>query len=343
MARPPALHGAGDRAARKDSAAPGPSKSGPGPGAMKAVRVHAFGQAPRVEALPQPAPAAGRSRVRIHAASVGHIDRTVWGGQFLRHPPLPYVPGVEGAGVVLDGARFAAGTRVFLRGAGLGTREDGTWREVVDAPDAALGALPEGVPFALGSAFFSPCTSAWVALHEVGRVRPGERVLVSGASGAVGSIALQLALEAGARVTAAVSDEAQSARLPTGVQPLVVSCHDIPAGVEADLLVDTVGGAPLAALLPAVVPGGRAVLVGYTAGTTLALDLPLFLQRDVALLPLNMFRREAAGRAAAPGLLERLADGRLRLEVTEFALDDAERAMDWIATRGHRGRAVLVR
>lgn len=309
---------------------------------MKAVRVHAFGEVPRVETLPEPPAVAGCSRVRIHAATVGHIDRTVWSGRFLRHPPLPYVPGVEGAGVVLDGARLAPGTRVWLRGAGLGTRTDGTWREVVDAPDDALGLLPDAMPFALGSAFFSPCTSAWVALHEVGLLRPGERVLVSGASGAVGSVAVQLALQAGTEVTAVVSGDEQAARLPAGAASLVVSRNDIPAGIAADLLVDTVGGDLLAALLPAVVPGGRAVLVGYTAGPALAVDLPLFLQRDVALLPLNMFRREAAGRAAVPALLERLADGRLRLEVSEFALDDAARAMEWIATRGHRGRAVLV-
>ena len=75
---------------------------------------------------------------------------------------------------------------------------------------------------------------------------------------------------------------------------------------------------------------------------TLQLDIAHFLQRDVALLPLNMFRREAAGRAAAPELLARLADGRLHLDVRSFALADAAVALEWIAQRGHRGRAVLV-
>jgi len=106
--------------------------------------------------------------------------------------------------------------------------------------------------------------------------------------------------------------------------------------------VDTVGGDVLARTLPAVRPGGRAVLVGYTAGPTLSLDIAHFLQRDVSLLPLNMFRREAEGRAAVPELLTRLADGRLHLEVRPFALADAAVALDWITQRGHRGRAVLV-
>jgi NADPH2:quinone reductase len=117
---------------------------------------------------------------------------------------------------------------------------------------------------------------------------------------------------------------------------------EAPPTASADLLIDTVGGSVLSTVLPAVRPGGRAVLIGYTAGPTLQLDIAHFLQRDVALLPLNMFRREAAGRAAAPGLLARLADGRLHLDVRSFALADAAIALEWIAQRGHRGRAVLV-
>jgi NADPH2:quinone reductase len=305
---------------------------------MKAVRVHAFGAAPRVEELPEPVPPEGFSLVRMEAATVGHIDRTVWRGGFLVHPPLPYVPGVEAAGVVVSGARFAPGTRVWLRGAGLGIRRDGTWRELIVAPDAALGVLPDAVGMPLGSAFFSPCTSAWVALHEVGRVQPDERVLITGATGAVGSVAAQLAREAGARVLAAVADASQVARLPESVEPVRLEERASPC---AEVLVDTIGGESLPAALRALAPGGRAVLVGYTAGTTLTLDLPELMQRDIALLPLNMMRREAAGRAAAEELLGRIADGRLRLEVTPFALADAARALEWIAQRGHRGRAVL--
>jgi NADPH:quinone reductase len=288
---------------------------------MKAVRVHAWNEAPRLEELPEPQGGPGRTLVRMHAATVGHIDRTVWSGAFLRHPPLPYVPGVEAAGVVVTSERFAPGSRVWMRGAGLGIARDGTWRELIEVPDEALGALPADVSFPLGSAFFSPCTSAWVALHEVGRLQPGERVLVSGASGAVGSIAMQLAREAGADVRAFdASREAQP---------------------EADLLLDMVGGAVLPLALRGVKPGGRAVLVGYAGGTETRIDLPELLQRDIALLPLNILRREATARAAAPQLLQRIADGRLQLAVREFPLAQAHEALQWIATRGHGGRAVL--
>ena len=304
---------------------------------MKAVRVHAWREPPRLDTLPDPAGGAGRTVVRMQAATVGHIDRTVWSGAFLRHPPLPYVPGVEAAGVVVSSQRFAPGQRVWLRGAGLGVTRDGTWCGLIDAPDSAIGLLPDAVPASLGSAFFSPCTSAWVALRDVAQLRSGERVLVTGATGAVGSVAVQLAREFGADVAAVVSDEAQAARLPPGLAARPIAALE----PQANVLVDTVGGCVLASALRGVTPGGRAVLIGYTAGTSAAIDLPELLQRDVALLPLNMLRREAAGRAAAPGLLDRLADGRLTLPVTTFPLHEAAQALAWIATRGHRGRAVL--
>jgi len=307
------------------------------------MRVHALREAPRLDEIDTPRPAPGRTIVEMQAATVGHIDRTVWSGAFLQHPPLPYIPGLEAAGIVRSSERFAAGQRVWLRGRGLGIRNNGTWCELIDAPDEAVEKLPDGIAMTLGSAFFSPCTSAWVALHDVARLQQGERLLVTGASGAVGSITVQLALAMGARVHAAVRDAAQAQQLPAGADP-VLADHLGGANLAGafDVLIDTVGGSLLAAALPCIAAGGRAVLVGYTAGQAISLDLPTFLQHDVALLPLNMMRREAAGRAAVPELLQRLVDGRLRLDVTTFPLHQAGAALGWIAQRGHRGRAVLV-
>ncbi len=305
---------------------------------MKALRVHAWGQAPRLEDVPEPPPPRpGHSLVRMHAASIGHIDHTIWGGRFDLHPPLPYVPGTEAAGVVLAGDRFPPGTRVWLRGTGLGTRRDGAWREVIDTPDEAMGELPADVPFALGASFFSPCTAAWCAIHDLGQWLPGERILVTGASGAVGTIVLQLARERGAQVVALAAPG--SAPPPAGVQALALG--DLRP--EADLLVDCVGGEVLPQALRGVKPGGRAVLVGYTAGTHPPLSLPHLMLGDVALLPLNMMRREAAARALAPQLLARLADGRLHLAVETFALEDGARLLPQLSSRRGRGRPVLTR
>lgn len=303
---------------------------------MRALRVHAWGEVARLQDLPAPTRTPGKSLVRVHAASVGHIEHTIWGGQFALRPPLPYVPGTEASGVVLDSDRFPPGTRVWLRGAALGTRGDGTWREVVDVPDVALGVLPDAVPFELGAAFFSPCTAAWCALHDLGQWRAGESVLVTGAGGAVGSIAVQLALEAGASVQAIATpgSRALTANVPQ------VRIEDLRP--DAALLIDTVGGSVLPQALHGVAPGGRAVLVGYTAGREPPLDLAELMLRDVALLPLNMVRREAAARARAPELLEKLSDGRLRLAVEAHAFEEGPMLLQQLGRRRGGARPVLV-
>lgn len=308
---------------------------------MKAVRVAEWNVPVTVHDVAAPQPRDGHTIVRVHAATVGHIDRTIWSGAFLRHPPLPYTPGVEAAGVVMSSSTFEPGERVWIRGGGLGTVTDGTWAEFVAAPDAALGLLPEGVSFELGSAFFSPCTSAWVALHTIGEIEAGQKVLITGATGAVGAIAVQLAIEAGAEVIATVSRRERLDAIHHGAQGVVVNGIDEVDAGEVDLLVDTVGGPVLSTVLPSVRPGGRAVLVGYLAGSKLEIDLPTFMQRDVSIHPLNMIRRDLEGRTVAPDLLARLADGRLSLDVTAFPLTDAAAAMDWIVQSGHSGRAVL--
>jgi NADPH2:quinone reductase len=108
------------------------------------------------------------------------------------------------------------------------------------------------------------------------------------------------------------------------------------------LLVDTLGGQAIAQRSRWVRPGGRAVVVGYVAGKQLDLEVPSWLLDDVALLPVNMIRREAAARDSAPMLAELLAKGELRLQVESFAMDDAPKALKLLATGGLRGRAVIL-
>ena len=159
--------------------------------------------------------------------------------------------------------------------------------------------------------------------------------LVTGASGAVGSIVLQLARECGAQAFAVRSPG--SAPPATGAQSMPLE----ELRPESDLLIDGVGGEVLPQALRGVKPGGRAVLVGYTAGEHPPLSLPHLMLADVALLPLNMMRREADARALAPQLLARLADGRLQLAVEAFALADGVRLLPQLLARRGRGRPVL--
>jgi NADPH2:quinone reductase len=321
---------------------------------MRAARIHGWGEAPAVEEVPAPVAGEGEALVRVEAAAVSHLDVTVAGGDFGIKPSLPYVGGVEGCGVVVTSERFAPGTRVILRGGGIGLMRDGTWAELVVTKDKTLTELPEGLAPEVGATFFQPTTTAHTALHGVGRlggwladVPSGgdEHVVVAGAAGAVGSMVTQLALLVGAKVTALVADESQVGRVADGATVVVAGDDAAVAALAADrsatLLVDTLGGSDLPSRARWVRPGGRAVSIGYVAGDDVRLGLSNWLLDDVALLPVNMIRREREARALLPELAAMLVAGELTLDYEPFALDDLGRALELLRTGRVRGRAVV--
>jgi NADPH2:quinone reductase len=323
---------------------------------MRAVRIHGWGAAPTVDEVPDPEPGPGESLVRVDAAAVAHLDLTVASGQFRHRPDLPYIGGVEGCGTVVSSDGFEPGTRVMLRGGGLGLVRGGTWAELVVTGTRHLNPLNAGLPPALGASYVVPTTTAYTALHEIARIgawpvdgvraAADEVVLVAGAAGAVGSMVVQLALRAGCTVIGLVGRERGHRLLPREVEAVYPDDAGRVAELRrerpATLLVDTLGGPGVTARAGWVRPGGRAVLVGYVAGTGLELDLPRWLLDDVALLPVNMIRRERAIRPHLPELEALLAAGELTLAVEEFAMADAARALDLLASGGLRGRAVII-
>jgi NADPH2:quinone reductase len=226
-----------------------------------------------------------------------------------------------------------------MRGAGLGTTIDGTWSEMIIAPDQSLGLLPDDICMELGACFFSPCTAAWIALHELARVSAGERLLIAGATGAVGSIAAQIAVQAGAKVFGVFDEVAKASDLPSAVVP--VSLNEA-ADCHCDVLLDTIAGRNLARRLSVLRSGGRAVLVGHAAGAVSEVNVAELIQTDVTVLPLNMIRREASARAVAPTLLKLLAQGRLELSFKAFPLAAAADALQHLQERGRRARIVLL-
>lgn len=312
---------------------------------MRAARVHSWGAPPVIEDIPVPEAREGQTLLEVQAAGVGHLDLTIAGGQFGRPPALPYTPGVECVGKVVESTVHAVGDRMLLRGGGPGMTGDGCWAEYVVAPDRALVAVPEGLSASLGAVFATPTSTAWVALHDVGEVSREDHLVVTGAAGAVGSAVVQLALEAEvASVTGVVGREAHAAHVPTGAKVVVGRGAKAAAALDspADLLVDTVGGDGLRELLASVAAGGRAALVGYTAGTRLTLDLPSWLLSDVTLRPVNLMRRPDRARDLLPRLAERLVDGRLSLAVEEVALADAASAMSRLQRGDVAGRLALL-
>lgn len=281
---------------------------------MRALRVHAFGEPPRLEELPDPRPGDDEALVRMAASVIGHHDLGVAAGVLPLAQPLPYVPGLEGAG------RLEDGTLVRVVGGGLGMTRAGTWAELVAAPPAAIVAVPQSLPPEVAAACGSTANTAWAALHDAGRVQDGESVGVTGATGAVGSLVVQLA---GDR------------RVVTWSRG-----HDEDPAEPVDLLIDTVGGPELPRRLRFVKPGGRAVLVGYTAGEQVTLDLPALMHADVRLLPLNMRRRRVPPEVTA-ALLEDVAAGRLTVRTDVVTLDGLAAGIERLRAGRAAGRLVL--
>jgi NADPH:quinone reductase len=315
---------------------------------MRAARFHAWGEPPVVEEVPEPVREPGQVLVEVQAGAVAHLDVTIAGGDFAMRPELPYIGGVEGAGVVLDSdedSSLPPGCQVMLRGGGLGMLRDGTWTERVSVPAKAVTRLDSPLPPEVAATFFVPATTAFVVLHDVARLATDEEVIVVGAAGAVGSMVAQQALAAGAKVTGVVGRADQLTQVPSGVEAVsATSPEDVAKLAEsrsASLLVDTLGGKGLADRVRWVRPGGRAVVIGYVTGTEVRLDLPSWLLDDVALLPVNMIRRERRAREVAGELIRRLSAGELRVGVQRFDLAEAALALDELRAGRIRGRAVV--
>lgn len=313
---------------------------------MRAARFHDWGVGPVVDHVPDPHRRPGETLVRVEAAAVSHLDLTVAGGGFGIRPELPYVAGVEGAGVVVESDTHAVGTLVTVRGGGLGLQRDGCWAELVAVPDGCATLAPSGLTPALAATYRQPVATAAVTLFDVAELAPpDETVLVTGAAGAVGSAAAQLAVRAGCHVLGLVRDADQAARLGDAVEPVLLddpARHDeLARDRPVTLLVDTVGGRALAERLRWVTPGGRAAVVGYVAGVETTLDLPSWLLDDVALLPVNMMRRPDAAARRTAELAPLVAAGELRVAVEPFPLARVADAVARLRAGGLRGRVVL--
>ncbi|GID29314.1 quinone oxidoreductase family protein [Paractinoplanes brasiliensis] len=305
---------------------------------MRALRVHDWGKDPVVHEIEEPVRGEGEVLVRVEAAALAHFDLTVASGNFALKPRLPYTGGVEGSGVVIEADDLAPGTQVMLRGGGLGLLRGGTWQERVSVARKAVTVLDPRLPPEVAATFFVPTTTAAVVLHDVAKLQPGEKVAVVGAAGAVGASVAQQALLAGAEVTGYVGRDDQLDLVPGGVTGVVLGEEP---DEKADLLVDTLGGEGLIGRSRWVRQGGRAVVVGYVAGTRVTIDLPNWLLDDVALLPVNMIRHERRARELAPALIRKLAAGELSVAVESVSLGDAVDALRRMRSGHVRGRAVL--
>jgi NADPH:quinone reductase-like Zn-dependent oxidoreductase len=257
------------------------------------------------------------------------------------------VAGTDGAGRVVSGGGALDGKRVRIRGAGVGMTGGGCAADRVALPVTALHELREDVDAGTAATFFVPCSTAFAALHHVGRVQPGERVAVRGAAGSVGQVAVQLALAAGAaEVIGVVSSQERAEAVPAGARVVVAGSpgelHDRLHGADLDLLVDTVTGPGLRACVGAMRGGGRIVLVGYAGGVRIELDVTELLVRDVSLLPLNGIGREPETVPHSGEWLDAIVRGDLRLTTSVFQVERLADAVAAVCGSPSPGRVAVL-
>jgi len=319
---------------------------------MKAVRVHEFGdpEVLRLEEVPTPQPGTGQVLVRMHAIGVNPVETYIRAGKYARLPQLPYTPGNDGAGVVEQvGAGVTEskpGDRVYTAGS-----LSGTYAEFVLCRTEQVHSLPENVSFAQGAAMGTPYATAYRGLIQRAEAKPGETVLVHGASGGVGTAAVQLARARGLRVfgTAGSDDGLKLAREQGAHE---VFDHRAPDHFEqimnatgahgVDVIVELLANVNLGKDLTILAKRGRVAIVGSRG--RVEIDPRDTMQRDVDLrgmvLP-NTPPEEMASIHAA--LVAGLENGTLRPVIgKEFPLVDAAKAHRAVMEPGAVGKIVLV-
>jgi NADPH2:quinone reductase len=310
---------------------------------MRAVTLQSWGSAPQVVSIDAPTWRPGHSLIRIEAATVGHLDATVASGSLGVSPGLPYIPGVEGAGTVIESESWSPGTRVTVRGAGVGITSNGTWCESALVPDEALMDVPPEMDMSLAACYFVPTTTAHAAVHEICKAGPGMKLLITGSGGAVGGLSVQMSLRAGAHVIALTRRKMELAQSWVGNVRLATYEDDLASicDLPVDACVDTVAGDHFASRLAGIAPGGLCALVGYAGGSRVIQEVPSWIMSDVTVVPVNMLRRESSARAAAPELARLLSVGELTLAVTEYPATEAAQALSDVTHGEVEGRAVI--
>jgi len=326
---------------------------------MKAIVVESYGppEAAHMAEWPEPVAGVGEVRVDVHAMGVNFPDVLAVAGRYQNLPGLPFVPGKEAAGRVVSvgpGVRqWRPGDRVMVQ------LECGAFSESVTVAAEHCFAMPPGLPMFQAAALGLTYQTAWFAWFDRARLRPGETVLVTGASGGVGSAAVQLAKAAGCRVLGAVSSDEKAAFVRAlGADGVVdtrrgnlresirdqVREHN--HGEGADVVIESVGGEVFGGCLRALAWSGRLIIVGFAGGEipVVKANYPLIKHISISGLDWSDYRDRFPERMrdAQAEIFRFWRNGRLVPPVTRvYPLADAALALAAIADRRALGKLVL--
>jgi NADPH:quinone reductase-like Zn-dependent oxidoreductase len=320
---------------------------------VKAAVLHTLGKPPRFEDFPDPHPRPDEAKVRVKAASLKNIDKAMASGShYDSHSELPVVCGIDGVGILDDGTRvFSGGSRPPY----------GMMAEYTVVSRAWCLPIPDGVDDVTAAALPNPALSSWLPLVWRARLEPGETVLILGATGVAGKLAIQIAKHLGAeRVVAAGRNEQVLKTLPDLGADAIIALDQPDQAVSAafvreashknfDIVLDFLWGHPTEVLLGALTGHDlnaessriRLVEIGEMAGPSISLSaaalrssgLELYGSGGGSSIP------HTAIFETFPQLWALAASGKLRIDTEPVALADIEKAWQ----RQHQaGRRVVI-
>jgi NADPH2:quinone reductase len=317
---------------------------------MKAIRVHKFGgpEVLQLDEVADPTPGPGQVLVQVRAAGVNPVDTYVRSGTYAQSPALPYIPGGDAAGVVKSVgqgvSRLRAGDRVWVaRAAG--------YAELAACDASMVHPLPAGLSFAQGAGVGVPYATAYRGLHHKAQGKPGETMLVHGASGGVGIAAVQLGVAHGMTVVGTGGTE-RGRKLVTEHGAHHVLDHTAPdytkrlleitEGRGADVILEMLANVNLGKDLDVVARFGRIVVIGNRG--TIEINPRGAMAKDATIFGLALWNASPPELASIMAALTAgLANGTLRPVVgREFPLAEAQAAQKAVMEPGAYGKIVLV-
>jgi NADPH2:quinone reductase len=312
--------------------------------------VEAVGSPPAAADVGEPVREPGSALVAVAAAPLNPVEIRVAAGRHPRAPKPPYVPGLEGAGTVIESDRLAPGTRVRFESAALpGFGAHGTLAERASVPEESLAELPGDVEDDLAAAVGVVGITALLALERVAPL-DGARVLVLGATGAVGQMAVQLARAMGAaRVVGSGRNAERLERVrELGADDVVELAGDDlsdaferAAGGPLDVVVDVLWGEPAMAALAVLAPEGRLVNVGQPAGTDVRIPLETVRNRQGAIHAVSSGWTKLERKAAAyRRVLEHMQAGQLEVDREVVPLHEVGAA--WTRQDASPGKKLVI-
>lgn len=322
---------------------------------MQAVICRSFDgpEALEIGQFDDPAPGPAEILIEVHAAAVSFMDALMVSGRYQMRPATPFVPGSDAVGVVAGlgpgVTRFRIGDRVAC------TRFVGAHGELMVAGEWEAVRIPDGVSFDRAATLLYAYGTAYYALVERARLRPGESLLVTGAAGGVGLAAVDLGRHLGARVIAGIgSDEkAELVRTYGARETLNYSAESLKDRIKAitrdkgvDVCLEIVGGEVFEQMTRQMAWGGRLLPIGFASGKIPSVPMNLPLLKNYSIVGVfygAALKRDPKGSVAMFETIMRLvADGELSPRVQRVVpLGEVREAMRAISDRSVQGRIVL--